>query len=41
MEKTGSYGADLLGFMMSESKQQRRVNGKSNASLSTEEIIDE
>ncbi|XP_059068912.1 cytochrome P450 734A1-like [Cryptomeria japonica] len=41
MEKTGSYGADLLGFMMSESKQQGRVNGKSNASLSTEEIIDE
>ncbi|XP_059068916.1 cytochrome P450 734A1-like [Cryptomeria japonica] len=41
MEKTGSYGADLLGLMMSESKKQMGVNLKSNASLTTEEIIDE
>ncbi|XP_059068906.1 cytochrome P450 734A1-like [Cryptomeria japonica] len=41
MERTGSYGADLLGLMMSESKEQGRINAKSNASLSTEEIIDE
>ncbi|XP_059069036.1 cytochrome P450 CYP72A616-like isoform X2 [Cryptomeria japonica] len=40
-EKSGRYGADLLGFMMSESKEQGRVNVKSNGSLSTEEIIDE
>ncbi|XP_059068674.1 cytochrome P450 734A1-like [Cryptomeria japonica] len=40
-EKSGRYGDDLLGFMMSESKEQRRVNVKSNGSLSTEEIIDE
>ncbi|XP_059068914.1 cytochrome P450 734A1-like [Cryptomeria japonica] len=41
MEKPGSYGADLLGFMMSKSKEQAGVNAKSKASLSTEEIIDE
>ncbi|XP_057870163.2 cytochrome P450 734A1 [Cryptomeria japonica] len=41
MEETGSYGADLLGFMMSESKKQGGVNVKNSASLSTEEIIDE
>ncbi|GLJ51782.1 hypothetical protein SUGI_1100220 [Cryptomeria japonica] len=41
MEKTGGYGADLLGLMMSQSKEQGRVNVTSNASLSTEEIIDE
>ncbi|XP_057870247.2 cytochrome P450 734A1 [Cryptomeria japonica] len=41
MGKTGSYGADLLGLMMSESKKQGRVDVKSNVSLSTEEIIDE
>ncbi|GLJ51760.1 hypothetical protein SUGI_1099950 [Cryptomeria japonica] len=40
-EKSGRYGADLLGFMMSESKEQGRVNVQSNGSLSTEEIIDE
>ncbi|XP_057870260.2 cytochrome P450 CYP72A616-like [Cryptomeria japonica] len=40
-EKSGRYGADLLGFMMSESKEQGRVDVKSNGSLSTEEIIDE
>ncbi|XP_059069037.1 cytochrome P450 CYP72A616-like isoform X2 [Cryptomeria japonica] len=40
-EKSGGYGADLLGLMMSESKEQGRVNVKSNGSLSTEEIIDE
>ncbi|GLJ51768.1 hypothetical protein SUGI_1100050 [Cryptomeria japonica] len=41
MKKTGSYGADLLGFMMSQSKDQMGVNGRSNGGLSTEEIIDE
>ncbi|XP_059069053.1 cytochrome P450 CYP72A616-like isoform X3 [Cryptomeria japonica] len=41
MEKPGSYGADLLGFIMSKSKEQAGVNAKSKASLSTEEIIDE
>ncbi|XP_059069195.1 cytochrome P450 CYP72A616-like [Cryptomeria japonica] len=40
-EKSGGYGADLLGLMMSESKEQGRVNVKSNGSLSTEDIIDE
>ncbi|XP_057870278.1 cytochrome P450 734A1-like [Cryptomeria japonica] len=40
-EKTGGYGADLLGLMMSESKEQGRVNVQSNGGLSTEEIIDE
>ncbi|GLJ51762.1 hypothetical protein SUGI_1099980 [Cryptomeria japonica] len=40
-EKSGRYGADLLGLMMSESKEQGRGNAKSNGSLSTEEIIDE
>ncbi|GLJ51793.1 hypothetical protein SUGI_1100410 [Cryptomeria japonica] len=41
VEKTGGYGANLLGSMMSESKEQGRGNAKSNASLSTEEIIDQ
>ncbi|GLJ51712.1 hypothetical protein SUGI_1099020 [Cryptomeria japonica] len=41
IEKTGSYGADLLGFMMSQNREQVGVNVKRNASLSTEEIIDE
>ncbi|XP_059068901.1 LOW QUALITY PROTEIN: cytochrome P450 734A1 [Cryptomeria japonica] len=40
IEKTGSSGADLLGFMMSQNREQRS-QCKTNASLSTEEIIDE
>ena len=41
MDKTGIYGSDLLGLMMSQSKEQGRDNVKSNDSLSIEEIIDE
>ncbi|KAH9290056.1 hypothetical protein KI387_034173, partial [Taxus chinensis] len=41
IEKSGRYGTDLLGLLMSENKEQVGGNLKNIASLTVEEVIDE